>query len=572
MNSEDNFTVIRYNIELQSPVLATDVMGEPNSAVSLPSISGTMLRGALIERYRRNRNDEFDAGDADKVRKLFFDETTRFLNAYPLNLDLESRGKGRALPIPRAWRYNKEDYGTEDIHDLSRKDVSFQDQAVDEPFFWRGGGEVDRYSPPRRLNVHTQRDARMGRSTEDSGAIYRYEALAPGIQLQALVLTVPALAQKIEALLRGATLWIGRARRAGYGRAVVTEVNLPEYWRESGTDDSTSALEQGEVLRVNFTSDALLRDENGQATLDPRRALEAALELPDQSLKLSGNCSSWAEPKIVGGFNRKWGLPLPQTVALAAGSIFAYRTNKPIDGQKLVDLERLGIGERRAEGFGRVLMNWLDVEDMSFSSYEASLSPKAELRPLSSEELEQARAIAKRILRHRLDKKLVEEINQTTLVADSVRHKTQLSRLRVILRSIKAGREYGEPDIERLKRYLDDIQKRRSARDKFEQTKVDENSKRLKVLDWIRDQLAIIPDRKEEETLEDPLGKQEKATQKMIEKWKATVELGKGLVLVTAAVDERIAREYGLRLVDQVIYRAMKDEKNAEESEGRSNG
>jgi len=565
MSSDNNFSVIRYTIELQSPVLATDVMGEPNSAVTLPYVSGSLLRGALIARYLQDGRTEFDAGD-DEPRQFFFGDQTRFLNAYPSNPNVGSKEKRRALPKPSAWRIRKDDFADSKdgrkTYDFSRKAFDIHDESTSGAFFWREENAA-LFSPLLRLNVHTQRDALKGRSTEDSGSVYRYESLAAGMQLQALILTTSDKSEKIVEWLKGATLWIGRARRAGYGKAVITEVGQPDYWRESGTDDSPAALKADEELHIAFVSDALLRDENGQATLDPRRVLEIALDLDDEALKLVEG-RSWAESKIVGGFNRKWGLPLPQAVALSAGSVFVYKTSAPIGWEKLGELEREGVGERRNEGFGRVLIDWMKdkKKDEAFLSYEINLSPKSELRPLSKKEENQAKIIAERILRRHLDEELRRRINSTRL--ENSPHKTQLSRLRMILRKIQTSGELGDAQIKWLTEYFDSLTERRSTRSQFNIARVQVGDRKQQLLSWLKDQLGLLVEEKKKDQKD--RGEEEKTpAQKRVEKWKRNpVSLGEGTVVISAEVDEEIAREYALRLVDQVLYRAAKDQKTEE--------
>jgi CRISPR-associated protein Csx10 len=566
MSSEDNFSVIRYAIELQSPVLATDVMGEPNSAVTLPYISGALLRGALIARYLQNGATKIDAG-YNKSRGLFFGDQTRFLNAYPFNPNLRNKEKRRALPRPSAWRRNKYDFTDIDdgrqTYDFSRKAFNIHDDSVEGDFFWREEQDAALFSPRRRLNVHTQRDARKGRSTKDSGDIYRYESLAAGLQLQALILTTSDQSEEIVKWLGGTTLWIGRARRAGYGKAVITEVEQPDYWRESGTDDSPAALKAGEELHIAFTSDALLRNKNGQATLDPCGALETALDLPNESLTSLPD-RLWAESKIVGGFNRKWGLALPQTVALAAGSVFVYETKVPINWEKLAELERNGIGERRNEGFGCVLVDWMKdkYKDEAFTSYEIKLSSKSELRPLSNEEERQVKIIAKRILRRRLDEDLIKRINSTSI--ERAPHKAQLSRLRALLRDVQVGGVFGEAEIERLTKYFDSLTERRSSKTQFNLAKVQTGGLKQQLLPWLKDQLGLLVEENEKDQ-KDQNEQKKTPAQSLVEKWKRTpVRLGEGVVVVSAEVDEKIALEYALRFVDQVLYRTSKDQRNEE--------
>ncbi|MCB0086236.1 MAG: hypothetical protein KDE47_35085, partial [Caldilineaceae bacterium] len=74
---------IQYTITLLEPLLASGIEGDPNTKRSLDYIPGSMIRGALIGQYlRQQRRNLLDANDY-KERRLFLDEKTRFLNAYP---------------------------------------------------------------------------------------------------------------------------------------------------------------------------------------------------------------------------------------------------------------------------------------------------------------------------------------------------------------------------------------------------------------------------------------------------------------------------------------------------------
>ena len=43
---------LTFTLELKEPLLMTAIEGDPNSAVSLPFVPGSALRGALAGRYR----------------------------------------------------------------------------------------------------------------------------------------------------------------------------------------------------------------------------------------------------------------------------------------------------------------------------------------------------------------------------------------------------------------------------------------------------------------------------------------------------------------------------------------
>ncbi len=537
---------ICYTLELKAPVLATEVGGEPNSAVSAPYISGALLRGALAARYLR-QEPSFDAAGAVE-RALFLGTETRFLNAYPIKDDK------RALLTPLAWRHNKDDgrdpeKDGREIHNQSYVPFDFfqsgtlpdqvPEESVKGQFTWIDGETARWFSPSRQLNIHTQRDARMGRATEEAGAIYRYDALAAGLQLQGIILTNDEQAARIEGLLNGATLTIGRARNAGYGEAVVTKIETLDYWREVEVGDSEGEITPDRPLQVTFTSDALLRDDCGQATLNPLPAIAARLEAPLESLTLLPGFTR-AASGIVGGFNRKWGLPLPQTIAIAAGSVFTFRTSETLTVKALERLELEGIGERRAEGFGRLLVNW-HLEGQ-YLAEKVEPSRRVQLNSLSPEESGLAEKIAERMLLRCLDEELRRRINYTKL--ERLPAKSQLSRLRVILRDIQTGRVDGHlTQTKRLKDYFEH-QGGRSTGQPFKDVRVIDNGKPLmgedgriaSFAEWVMSQIEKAEDN-----------------------WKMEVKFGGTDAKVEKKVSPALAEEYALRLIDQVLYRTAKE-------------
>jgi CRISPR-associated protein Csx10 len=56
-----------------------------------------------------------------------------------------------------------------------------------------------------------------------------------------------------------------------------------------------------------------------------------------------------------GGWNVAWGLPKDVDVVVPMGSVFVFWTQHPERwDEALLDVERWGVGERIAEGFGQV--------------------------------------------------------------------------------------------------------------------------------------------------------------------------------------------------------------------------
>ena len=172
--------------------------------------------------------------------------------------------------------------------------------------------------------------------------VYRYEALAAG-QLFAGVIVAEDAGDLnlIEPWLK-AVNHLGGAQTAGYGHVVVEDIERQENWQEYNPDSPLT-----ERVVITLLSDLLLRDGSGNMADAPGTALGITSEPVKAFRRLH----------ITGGFNRKWGLPLPQGWAIEAGSVFVYST-AGLDRMALLQAAERGIGERLAEGYGRIAVDW----------------------------------------------------------------------------------------------------------------------------------------------------------------------------------------------------------------------
>lgn len=507
-----------YTLTLEEPVLANSIGGDPNSANSLYYVPGGAIRGVVIQAYGPADNAAFVDGE---FQRLFLNGETRFLNAYPL-----IKGK-RALPAPLAWQVERkplpdtEKKVYKDIPSVPTKpDTQEKLDTKSVPFtFWQLEGQT-LYSAEEKwqVNIHTQRDAVRGRATREAGAVYRYIALPAGLKLQGVVLaSKPEDAKKVEGLLNGKTILLGKARTAGYGHAKVETTPLPENWRESGQD-----LKASEVFTLTLISPALVRDANGQFSLDILPALTARLGVQPKIIMTE------RRGEVIGGFNRKWGLPLPQSTAIAAGSVFTIEAN--VDIEKLCDLEITGIGERRAEGFGRVTINLTVPDEMKWVKDRLALSHSATGK--IAVEDSQAELMLKRLLRRDLDEQILHYARKATLNYMKKENtiivpNSQLSRWRVIVRNVLET-----SDIPRLQKFAKDS-KDKTGWKKMEKARIEFKNEPLRLTVWI------------EALLEKP----EMLDQIWEDGFSSERTLGKNSV----SVDDKLNAEYRLRLLDAVL-------------------
>ena len=444
------------HIELSEPVLATALEGDPNSATSYPFIPGSLIRGALATRYWKSHQVKDLAADP-KARSLFFEGSTRFLNAYPL----DAKGD-RMLPVPLSWRMEKGSEAPTLIYDwsIAREEGDLEvPKPVGSSFCCLKYGAVELGEPLRRVAVHTQRDRQMGRATEDSGAVFRYEALAPGQVFEAAILfedqaTADLLAPHIEGMI-----FLGGSRSAGYGAASISPGKPSASWQE--VEHPGADIPAGQSFTLVLLSDALLRSEDGQcvAMLDLR---ELAARLGVSSLTL---VDSFKQSGLVGGFNRKWGLPLPQVPVLRAGSVFVLQAGETITAGAISGLEQHGIGYRRAEGLGRVAVNWLVDEELQLPK-PVEEEPKKRNDKLVGDGQRIASVMIQRLADSQIEGSLTHYLNNLRFQPRGI-SPNQLARLRVLVRSAQR-----EGDIKRVYDWLEEMGPRTPARRQLETARV----------------------------------------------------------------------------------------------------
>lgn len=401
------------------PLLATSFRGDPNSDVSYDYIPGSMLRGALIGRYlKQHRLRELDLADAEVTRLFFSDDHTRYLNGYLFN------GQRRTLPTPQTWRQEKGaepsssaglrifDFGVEYNDELASP------KAVSEQFWCESDGCVYFHKPARRVNIHNQRDRIKGRSSKregnrtSEGEVFRYDALDAGQHFQAVILCEEQDVTAFESLLEQEDIWIGGSRSAGYGHAKLSYEIFQgsNEWQEINSPLEDRAESEG--IAITLLSHTLLRDEWGQPVADPS-LLPAAIRAVLGEDILRSDPNIFGGSTLIGGFNRKWGLPLPQVPALVAGTVIVFDSDE-LTSKQIHQLEWQGIGDRRNEGFGRVAINSHMQSSFMVSQLESRVPTTA---PAITNEasIEMARRMAEKLLRKKLEQRLKKQLEVTKL-------------------------------------------------------------------------------------------------------------------------------------------------------------
>ena len=332
----------RVSLDVLTPVVAQDrVIG--NVVVSLPFVPGTVLMRAVLPRLQCPGDlgyQDVRIGDAR----------------------VAATGQNGAVhpgqPAPMVWQRPK------DRHDVQLVNAAIN--APDPALRCKGlrAGDVVEVAGKVRLaevslvaGTHAVVDDTQRRPTSEGGGVFSVLGICPGTLLS-FDLTVPADAT--VDLAAGTELALGRSRKDDYGRVAVRSV------AELAPEPAVPVSRDG-LLRVWCVSQVLIRD--GQLAPDPTphglaRLLSERLGLGEDGLAVAWPGRAGTEPTCFRVSRRessqaRWGRPRPSLVGLAAGSVISLRVADGItlDPAELAVVERTGLGERTAEGFGAIRFN-----------------------------------------------------------------------------------------------------------------------------------------------------------------------------------------------------------------------
>lgn len=448
-----------YKLALQAPLLATSLGGEPNSVRTLDYVPGSLIRGALASKLL-----EADVkAESDIFQRYVLDDSICCLNAYP-----QISGDQRALPTPttlQQWKY-KDDLRELEGYDLAAWTGSPEpgdSHILDWPEKQLEGGgttyvvpgEENGVNVKKSMQLHHRRHRTKGRATQESGSgeVFAYESIEARQIFRGLFKIHAADEGMAEAIadslkrLFAVPITLGRSRHAEYGGLTTLDFDEAMIEHELDQDAPTPpALSLGDELLVTLTSDYLGRHPHtGQS--DPS-AFE--LELEPLGIEVVRRYQSFV---FVGGFNRKWRTALPQALALRAGSTFVFRATRNITVEDLHAIEHGGLGERRSEGFGRLVFSSLPERERD--PFDRTDSP--DLAPLGNDVEMDERVLT--LLQKRLFQRgLIERLD--TRVADYVKGTGPLpsaSLLGSLLTRLRQGPDdlrerLSGPDSKRLKK------------------------------------------------------------------------------------------------------------------------
>ncbi len=350
-----------------SPLLIGGGMDVRNVRRSRPFIPGSVLRGSLAVEMIRAAEDM--PGLKELFEALFLgDRPAMFDPLYP-TYELSDE----VIPAP-VTAVTCKDYGVEHLladtlisrmrPDRSSRQIcpKCEGGRLER---WRGFisrgkdmGYVSLSDVPRKMHVKVG----LNRYTEtaEEGILYALEAIEPKLIFQGKLRIDEGMWGKLEGFLKmrfkredeGYRIRIGGGRARGYGLAILSFRRSSHVSIEERLEGFQGAIADPRHIYFTLTaiSPVLILSETG----------ESEMNLP------AGMIAEWVEPIPEGtmveaeeltGWSEAWGMPKPILQAIGAGSVFTFRAPASKRGELIPILRRIhmeGIGERRAEGLGRV--------------------------------------------------------------------------------------------------------------------------------------------------------------------------------------------------------------------------
>jgi len=372
---------------------------------TLNYISGTALRGALAIKYL---NTPGKREDSEEFKTIFLSDSVKFGNLYP--------GNEGSIPLPvtartckrkRGFKGKDEGHGVVDslLHLLHLyasdmvKDYSppgYLDQCREQGC----SGLMDRFigfylcpserreyqkvEPRKRLISRTAISSK--RQAAKMRALYTIEVIEEGEKFAGFIEIADNLSESIKPVLESLliiddTIFLGVARTRGLGLAKIGEFipyneSRPPFTalseslkkRINNFNEQRKNIFAGEKEKSYFVltlwSDTIIMDKfmRYQSWIDEVILAQETKRWEKNNITFPTGIKMirhFSTTRYVSGWNIKWGLPKEDEVAIVCGSVFLFKfpeEEKDRVIRWLSLLEEEGIGERKNEGFGKVIV------------------------------------------------------------------------------------------------------------------------------------------------------------------------------------------------------------------------
>jgi CRISPR-associated protein Csx10 len=390
-----------YNIEIVVTLKEPAIFAVGHEAGNLIRthnyIPGNVILGAFVERFLYELKKS--AKDSE-FKNFFLSDEVRFENLYPAGGEPGSSRSTTPIPLstltckdyPRP-RSQKEEELMEDedkhpyadfllgeiIHECKKVISSYDGTRTcgaplknQEGFYYTKDNMYNyRVYPAKVIRMHNVIKDDIQRPTEEVGGVFSFEALEEELFFRGFICFYDeTIRNKFKDVLFGTEeeigLSLGRARHRGNGEATLKVLDFESHYdiprgllkRDFDSRWRTFQENMKNHFTITLHSDAIVADRylRYHTTLTGS-LLAMELGVPPKAIK---RLKVFSLPIKIDGFSGIHGLPLESEVAIAKASAFLFEIKQLelLDDIKigLQRLEEEGIGFRRNEGFGRLIV------------------------------------------------------------------------------------------------------------------------------------------------------------------------------------------------------------------------
>lgn len=327
----------KIRIENLEPLcISNDSSSQKGQTDCLRYIPGTTLRGHFINSISS------DATLFETTKCDLFSDKVSFMNAYPLD------GDDVLIPSLKGFYEDKNSNGEIDNVLISGSFKEGMKRAYLGSFCKMDGSTITYYS------IATKSSMKINISGEKQ-EVFRTKNIEPGYIFESYVvikneeLTEEVshyLVNKLENIYNNKTIWLGNGKSQGLGKCRAKIESCDNVAFSKYLPDSDVS---GEIYMI-LLSDSTMRDTRGEYCGINCRALENFLGV--NNLKINYCSTSVIN---IHGYNQKLGIMTPTVPMYEKGSAFKLSYDGVLSLQKMYEALLNGVGERKNEGFGRLI-------------------------------------------------------------------------------------------------------------------------------------------------------------------------------------------------------------------------
>ena len=366
------------DITLKEKAIFSKNLSPGNMYYTFDYIPGSVLWGTFAAR--------FPESDMQRFYKTFFQGKVIFTNLYPaINPDIV------ALPLPLSTFACKRQPGWSKDIDTDGKKHNFYDYLLDTSklekkcifcqsikknfvsgFYYKEKEKNIYYSHKikKTIDMHNHIDDELQSTIKEDG-LYSYELLTKGQKFRGYIILKGKRTDfkniiEIMKSIDGKEISLGKGRNNGYGLSLINFKSDDSYQLDNNKrlyiDDNLELSDN--KFTITLLSELFLQNRyNNFYTYIDESILSEILNDGNNSdfhpnhFKL---LRSFCRPKEVDGFNAKHQLPKNKMIGLQKGSSFYFEFNNGNSSrlsQRLLEIERNGIGLRKSEGYGLIAIN-----------------------------------------------------------------------------------------------------------------------------------------------------------------------------------------------------------------------